>query len=144
MFIIDVNVLLYALDGSSPSHRRCLTWVERAGEADELMGISSQVMASVIRIATHPSVFDRPLTAEATIEFLDDIRNLPAFFAAEPGIRHWSLFTDLVRRHRLLRGGLTDGWLAALAIELGAKFVTTDSGFARFRGLQVVNPLLTR
>ena len=144
MFIIDVNVLLYALDRTSPGHAGCLRWLERAGHGDELVGISSQVMSSVIRIATHPSVFDRPLTAEHAIEFLEDLRNLPAFFAAEPGAGHWSLFTEVILKHRLQRGGLTDGWLAALALELGGKLVTTDAGFSRFRGLQILNPLRSR
>lgn len=141
MVVVDVNVLLYAFDVGSPSHAKSVEWLERAGDSDELMGISSQVLASVLRIATNPSLVNRPTSAQLVLEFLEDVRNLPAFVAAEPGAGHWSLFARFVVQHQLQKGSLTDGWLAALAIELGASLVTTDAGFTRFRGLQIVNPL---
>lgn len=37
---------------------------------------------------------------------------------------------------------LPDGWLAALAMELGAGFVTSDRGFARYVGLRITEPVL--
>ena len=36
---------------------------------------------------------------------------------------------------------VTDAYLAALAIEHGCEFVTTDSDFARFEGLRWRHPL---
>lgn len=141
MFVVDVNILLYALDGTSPSHRKCLGWLEEAGDGDEPVGISSTVMASVIRIATNPAIANRPAKAASVIEFLEDVRNMPRFLGVEPGVGHWPVFAKLVLQHNLARSSLTDGWIAALALEAGAKLVTTDTGFDRFRGLSVVNPV---
>ena len=141
MLVLDVNVLVYAFDVASPSHPTCATWLEHAGNANQLMGVSSQVMTAVVRISTNPAIFARPARTEHVLDFLEDVRNLPAFFAAEPGPAHWSLFTKLILQHQLQKASLTDGWLAALSLELGASVVTTDSGFNRFRDLSVVNPL---
>ena len=140
MLVVDVNVLLYALDRDSPRHATCLKWLERAGAALEPVGVSSQTTAAVLRIATQPGMASRVMSPAAVIDFLEDVRNLPAVGAVEPGPGHWPVFAKLVLQHDLRRGDLTDGWLAALALELGAKLVTTDGGFARFRGLHVIDP----
>ncbi|MGH9897050.1 MAG: PIN domain-containing protein [bacterium] len=52
----------------------------------------------------------------------------------EPSRRHWDIFVGLCTS---IQGPLvTDAYLAALAIEHGCELVTTDSDFARFRGLR--------
>jgi len=58
-----------------------------------------------------------------------------------PGARHWSIFRKLWH-DASARGNLVpDAFLAALAIEQGATWVTTDRGFARFPGLRWRVPL---
>lgn len=59
----------------------------------------------------------------------------------EPGPRHWELFESLCRRVRARGNLVPDAYLAALAIEHGATWATTDRDYARFPGLRVVHPL---
>jgi predicted nucleic acid-binding protein len=58
-----------------------------------------------------------------------------------PGERHWSVFADLCRAVGATGDVVLDAFLAALAIEQGATWVTADRGFARFPGLRWEHPL---
>ena len=58
-----------------------------------------------------------------------------------PGDRHWSIFTDLIKRVGARGNTIPDAYLAALAIESGSEFVTSDRGFAQFPGLRWKHPL---
>jgi predicted nucleic acid-binding protein len=58
-----------------------------------------------------------------------------------PGKRHWRIFTDLCT-HAKARGNLvSDAYLAALAIETGSVWATTDRDYQRFHGLRLIHPL---
>jgi predicted nucleic acid-binding protein len=51
------------------------------------------------------------------------------------------LFSELVLTAGARGNLVPDAYLAALSIEQGATFVTTDTGFARFAGLRRMHPL---
>ncbi|HKJ92764.1 MAG TPA: PIN domain-containing protein, partial [Longimicrobiales bacterium] len=61
--------------------------------------------------------------------------------AAEPGPRHWDIFVELCGKARGRGNLIRDAWLAALAIESGMEWVTTDGDFRRFPGLETRHPL---
>lgn len=44
-------------------------------------------------------------------------------------------------QHGLRGNAIPDAYLAALALEQGATWVTTDRGFARYEGLRLLDPL---
>ena len=53
----------------------------------------------------------------------------------------WRVFYDLAANDPQIRANLVpDAWLAALAISHDARLATTDRGFARFPGLELVDP----
>jgi predicted nucleic acid-binding protein len=58
-----------------------------------------------------------------------------------PGPRHWKIFVDLCRATGARGNRVPDAYLAALAIESGSEWVTTDRDFARFEGLRWRYPL---
>jgi uncharacterized protein len=58
-----------------------------------------------------------------------------------PGSRHWHIFTALSRRTGARGNLVPDTYLAALAIETGSEWVTTDGDYRRFEGLRVRHPL---
>jgi hypothetical protein len=53
---------------------------------------------------------------------------------------HWENFHGLVSQHGL-RGNDIRAYLAALALEQGAKWVTTAFGLARYEGMRLLDPL---
>jgi uncharacterized protein len=137
----DVNVLLYALREDTERHAEYRHWLQEALNGEEPVALLEPVLAAVLRIATHPSIF-RPPTPRAVAEaFEDACLTAPAAVALRAESRHWSIFRDLCRRADCRGNLVQDAYLAALAIEHQCLFVTTDRDFARFPRLQWQHPL---
>jgi hypothetical protein len=58
-----------------------------------------------------------------------------------PGRRHWQIFRDLCRASGAKGNLVPDAYLAALAIESGSEWITTDRDYTRFQGLRWRHPL---
>jgi uncharacterized protein len=58
-----------------------------------------------------------------------------------PGVRQWEIFTRLCREADVKGNLAPDAYLAALAIESGGEWITTDRDYSRFRGLEWRHPL---
>ena len=141
MVLFDVNVLLYAFRADAPEHSRYKAWLEDTLRSDMMCGVSDLVLAAVVRIATHPRIARRPATLGEALEFVNWLREHPACTVVSPGPRHWPIFTDLCRRADVRGAMVTDAYFAALAIEAGAEWITTDRDYARFPGLRWRHPL---
>jgi len=99
------------------------------------------VQAAALRIATHPGIY-RPPTPRAVAErFLDVSLTAPAAVALRAGEQHWPLFRDLCRRADCRGNLVQDAYFAALALEYGCTWITTDRDFARFPGVKWRHPL---
>jgi toxin-antitoxin system PIN domain toxin len=82
-----------------------------------------------------------PFSLEEASAVVDQFLAQPSLTVVQPGPRHWAILRRLLIESQA-RGPLAmDAHLAALALEHGATMYTTDRDFARFPGLQVVNPL---
>jgi toxin-antitoxin system PIN domain toxin len=142
MLFPDVNVLVHAFRDADTAEGPVLrTWLERSLGGDESVGISEQVLASVVRIVTHPRIFVEPAPAAAALEFCEAVSAAPAAQVVRPGPRHWAHFRRLVAGQRLRGNDVADAYLASLALEHGATFVTLDRGFRRFDGLRLLDPM---
>lgn len=84
--------------------------------------------------------FDPPAPLESALAFASAVRDRPNAVPVSPGPRHWPIFLDLCREVGASGNLVPDAWLAALAIEQGCEFVTTDRDFARFPGLRTRHP----
>jgi uncharacterized protein len=132
----DVNVLVYAFRSDVKEHDAYKVWLEGVINGDAAYGMSPQVLASVIRLATHPRVFAHPDPLGDAVAFASTLLNQPHCQIIQPGPRHWSIFTGLCRSANAYGNLVQDAWLAALAIESGCEWITNDRDFARFEGLQ--------
>jgi uncharacterized protein len=86
-------------------------------------------------------VFARPTPLEAAIAFCETLRSQPNATVLAPGVRHWQIFTALCTRVEARGNLIPDAYLAALAIESGSEWITTDRDYHRFPGLRVRHPL---
>lgn len=141
MILCDVNVLLHAMLAASPHHSLCKKEVERARRDPAQFAVSELVLAAVLRIGTNPRVYAPVPSTGDVYAFLDSLRLQPGVQKVEPGSRHWSIFQDLVTTTAIRGSDTTDAYFAALAIENGCEWWTTDRGFARFPGLDWRNLL---
>ena len=136
MILPDVNVLLYAFRGDSENHSRYRGWLQEVVDGVAAYGISPQVLASVVRLSTHPGIFARPSRLEDAFQFCDVVMQQPHCQVIQPGPRHWRIFREVSAASRAQGNLAQDAWFAALAIESGCEWITTDRDYARFDGLQ--------
>jgi uncharacterized protein len=137
----DVNVLLYAHREESDRHEEYRTWLEGVLSGGMSFGLSDLVLSSCLRILTHPRIFDPPTPSGRALAFVRQLREHPHAVAVSPGPRHWDLFLDLCAKSGARGNLVADAYLAALAIESGSEWITTDRDYARFSGLRWRHPL---
>ena len=77
MILPDVNVLLYAFRSDSLRHTDYRSWLQSVVNGDAAYGMSPQVLASVVRIATHPRIFARPSRLEEALAFSNALLRQP-------------------------------------------------------------------
>jgi toxin-antitoxin system PIN domain toxin len=141
VILLDVNVLVYAFRDASPDHAAYKGWLEAAIELDEPFGVSELVLSGFLRVVTHPRVFDPPAPVTDALAFAEALRSQPNAVIVAPGAHHWAIFDRLCRSAGAKGNLIADGYLAAVAIEAGCEFITTDRDFSRFPGLRWRHPL---
>lgn len=141
MQLVDVNVLVYAFREDAPAHADYKAWVEALVASDEAYAVADQILSGFLRIVTHPRVFHPPTPLEPALAFVDAFRHRPNAVPVVPHARHWDIFTRLCRETEVRGNLVPDAWLAALAIESGCEFITSDRDYARFPALRWRHPL---
>ncbi|NEW41412.1 type II toxin-antitoxin system VapC family toxin [Nocardia cyriacigeorgica] len=140
MKIVDLNVLLYAINEDSPHHRSAHAWLEEALNGVEPIGFCWAVILGYIRISTNPRIFPNPPAAEDVVSDVRSWLSSDAAVVVEPGPRHLDLMEGLLEKAGTAGNLVTDTHIAALAIEHGAGVVTFDSDFERFDGVRWSKP----
>lgn len=141
-FGVDVNILIYASDESSPLHQKAKAFLEECVVGRELFCLGWVTVMSYLRIATHPSVFDRPLTHEDAVRNIEALLSLPhcRVIGEEEGF--WDAYRK-VTADVPTRGNLVpDAHLAAVLVGHGVTTLFThDRDFRKFSFLTVRDPL---
>jgi hypothetical protein len=141
VLLVDVNVLVYAFRRDASDHRKYEKWLSELLDSDQAFGMTDAVLSGFVRIVTHPAIFNPPSTIDRAISFVNQIRNRPQCVSIAPGPRHWDLFTALCRTTGATGNLVPDAYLAAMAIESGCEWITTDRDFAKFPNLNWRHPL---
>lgn len=144
MRLADVNVLVQAFREDAPGHRAHREWLDRLVKSDEAYAVSDHVLSGFLRIVTHPRVFHPPAPIDAALSFANAFRKQPNALVIQPGARHWEIFVRLCHDADTRGNRVPDAWLAALAIESGCEFITTDRDYSRFADLRWRHPLAER
>ena len=108
--------------------------------SDQPFGISELVLSGFVRIVTNRLIFKSPTTLGEALLFARILRAQPHAFAVTPGPRHWEIFARLCQDAGVKGNLVADAYLAAMAIESGSEWITTDGDFARFPGLKWRRP----
>lgn len=138
--ILDANVLLYAVDSESVHHEVAARWLSTCLNGNQRIGFPWQTLGAFLRIATHPRIASRPLSAESAQDYVDAWLDVPVAWVPPTTVRTARLYGELARRHHISGNLVPDAQLAALALEHGVAVVSADSDFARFPEITWVNP----
>lgn len=144
MFLVDTNILLYALNPKAREHPAARDALASYRGGDRLWFVTWSIVYEFVRVSTHRKVLPRPLTADQAWSWIRALlasRNLQVLTESD---RHQSVVAELIGRHPALSGNAVhDLHIAALMLEHGVTEIrTADTDFHQFRFLRVVNPLV--
>ncbi len=124
--ILDVNVLIYAADSTSPHHETVSAWLATALTGDRRVGIPWQTVGGFVRIVTHPRAMRHPLTTEQAWSVVDSWfaasvvwvpaaseRTSPTPTASDAAITPRSGARSVRRRVRTCHRGLAEAFAGA-------------------------------
>ena len=137
----DVNVLIYAHRTTSSEHHAYARWLSDLATGNEPFALSEVACHGFIRIATNVGAFKDPSTLAQAVGFIEALRRQPLCRMVRPGPRHWDIFVQLCETAHAVGKLVADAYHAAVAIEHGCEWVTTDHDFGRFPGLRLRHPL---
>jgi len=140
LILPDVNILIYAFRPDSKDHERYKSWLDDVVNGPGAFGVAPQALASMVRICTHRGVFAEPDSLGDVLAFCRALLELPNATVIFPGERHWPIFESLCESGKARGNLVQDAWFAALAMEHGCEWVTTDGDYARFSGLRWRRP----
>lgn len=140
MILIDLNLLIYAVNEDSFYHAQARDWLEARLGGTESLGIPWIVLLGFLRIMTNGKIFPRPLKEDEAVEIIDRWLQHPLVRIPEPMPDHWKLVRELILESGTAGNLTSDIHLAAIAIRNGAKLFTLDADFSRFRGLRWEKP----
>ncbi len=141
MKLVDLNLLLYAIDEGSPQHGRARPWLEEVLSSTEDVGFAWIVLLGFVRISTNPVILEYPLGSDQALDYIDGWLAQPSATVVQPTERHAARLRELLEPLGTAGNLTTDAHLAALAIEHGGELCSADTDFARFAGLRWHNPL---
>jgi toxin-antitoxin system PIN domain toxin len=114
--------------------------MEQELASERRFGVSELALSGFVRIVTNRRIFREPSTTDLALAFCADLLGSPTAVGVRPGPRHWQIFDGLCRTVDARANLVPDAYLAALAIEHGAEWITNDRDFARFAGLRWRTP----
>ncbi len=144
MFVVDTNLLLYAVNPDSRDHSRARRLLESWRSGDEPWFVTWGIVYEFLRASTHPAVFPAALELPVAGHWIGALLSTPRAGILVETDRHRAVLEELTRAHPRVRGNLVhDFHTAALMKEHGVTEIrTADTDFHQFRFLRVVNPLV--
>ena len=141
MKLIDANLLIYAANARAPKHDATRDWLNRTLSASETVALPWAVLLAFVRITTNAKIMVPPLATSEALGYVEDWLALECVIVPTPTKRHVALLRELLAATGVGGNLVSDAHLAALAIEHGATLCSCDSDFARFPGLEWIDPI---
>jgi toxin-antitoxin system PIN domain toxin len=139
--LVDANLLLHAVDATSPHHRRAHAWWEGVLNGPSRVGLPWQTIGAFVRIVTHPRVTRRPLSSEEAWGYVAEWLGVHVVWIPPATERTAEVLGAVLQRTGATGNLVPDAQLAALAVEHGLAVASADTDFARFPEVRWINPL---
>lgn len=140
--LVDANLLLYAVDESSPQHAAAHAWLSTVLNGDRRVGMPWESLTAFVRITTNPRAFRTPLSPAESWGYVEDWLAAEVVWQPLPSRRHGEILGRLVTSRGMTANLVPDAHLAAIALGHGLTVYSADSDFAIFAPeLRWSNPL---
>lgn len=143
MFVVDTNLLVYAVDQDYLRHREMQNLVKQWGQSIEQWFVTWSIVYEFLGVTTQRNIFAHPLNFADSWSFIETLLDFPSFSILSETDRHAEVVRDLVREYPHMSGTrFHDLHIAAVMRENGiADIRTADADFHQFKFLRVINPL---
>lgn len=141
MRLLDLNILIYAMDETSPRHHSARGWLDETLSGSRTVAFSWHVLVGFVRLSTRAAVFEHALTVDEAFDVVDGWLAQSCVTLVHPTDRHAEVLRGILVPVGSAGNLTSDAHLAALAIEHGAEVCSTDADFSRFPGVRWVDPL---
>lgn len=140
-YAIDTNLLLYASDSGSPLHERAMELLDEIALGPEIAYLFWPVAMGYLRIATHSSVFARPLSHAEARSNLESLLALPHVQTVGEDDTFWRRFSEVADDVAPTGNLVPDAHVVALMLATGVRTIwTRDRDFRTFSGIRVHDP----
>jgi hypothetical protein len=140
-YSVDVNVLLYASDTSSPKHAEAIRFLKQRASDPDLFCIAWSTLIAFLRIATHPGIFAQPLSPDDALRNVESLLSLPRVRLLSEGEGFLEVYREVTARFPVRGNLVPDAQLAALLRQHGVRrLYTVDRDFRKFDFLEVADP----
>ena len=140
MDIVDANVLLSAVNRSDLPHDRSRAWLDTQLSGGGTVGFPWTCVLAFLRLATHPTIFARPLSVSAASTQVEAWLACSTAVPLDPTPTHLPTLVGLLAQAGVGGNLVNDAHLAALSLEHRARIISWDSDFARFPGVRWAHP----
>ena len=141
MKLVDLNILIYAIDESSPRHEAARNWLDETLSGSATVAFAWHVLIGFLRLSTRAAIFERPLSVDESLDIVDGWLEQPCVTVVHPTDHHSVVLRGLLTPLGTAGNLTSDAHLAALSIEHGAELYSTDIDFSRFSGVRWIDPL---
>ena len=141
MIVPDVNLLVYAYNDDAPQHTAAREWWEGLMRGEEPVGIPWSVATGFIRVMSNARAVTSPLAPSDAADYVREWFRHPHVRPLNPGDEHLEYFQQNLSLSGSSPNRVPDAHIAALAMEHEATVHTHDSGFDRFPGLRLHDPI---
>ena len=140
-YSVDVNILLYASDTSSPKHAEGIRFLKQRASDPDLFCIAWSTLIAFLRIATHPGIFAQPLSPDDALRNVESLLSLPRVRLLSEGEGFLEVYREVTARFPVRGNLVPDAHLAALLRQHGVRrLYTVDRDFRKFDFLEVADP----
>jgi uncharacterized protein len=140
MMVADVNIMVAAFRLDHPHHSMVRPWLDMQLDSDMPLVVPDLVWTGFVRVVTSKRIFTIPATVDDALEFVDAVRSQRNYMVVPHLPDVLDVFGGVCRTQQVSGNLVTDAYIAAVALSLGAPVVTLDRDFRRFESLRIVEP----
>jgi len=142
---LDTNVLVFAVDESSSRQDRARRLIDWVTSGPQVVHLFWPALLGFIRVATHPSIFAHPLSAEAAEDAVERLLSRPYVLVGGELEDFWGAYRRAGVGLRPRANLVSDAHLVALMHQHGVSTIwSNDRDFRKFSDISVKDPFADR
>lgn len=130
----DVNVLVAAYRPDHPHHLQARAWLDdavvQAANGRTSLMLLGMVVTGLIRITTHPKIFQQVDPLQDVTDFVDSLLSCPRVQFQLQGTT-WPNLRQACLEQQVSGNLVTDAWIASTVMQSGETLCTFDRDFSR-------------